>query len=163
MFEYLAVLYVISQGVDHRSWSSFRPEQVEFIQSLQSRLEDKQQPCEPSKSHQRTKYFDCRNMSPSSTYRLNRQIRLFPLSQVTTGGTTGITGHSTRTCWWRREKTPLYFTVMQLQNQETLTHEHDMQNLTRCVWNHDFFLSFNLNNKYGRIAPDDDDNRRIEA
>lgn len=30
----LAVLYVVSQGVDHRPRSSFSTEQVEFIQSL---------------------------------------------------------------------------------------------------------------------------------
>ena len=37
---YLAVLYVVGERVDHRSGSSFGSEQVEFIQRLQSRLED---------------------------------------------------------------------------------------------------------------------------
>lgn len=34
VFVNLAVLYVVSQGVDHRPRSSFSTKQVEFIQSL---------------------------------------------------------------------------------------------------------------------------------
>lgn len=50
---YLAVLYVISQGMDHRSRSSFCSKQVEVVQRLQGCLENKYQSCE---HHEKQEY-----------------------------------------------------------------------------------------------------------